>query len=292
MLSPALIWPHFDPQAAAGERFVQQRLKRAPSTVIEARSTLALVARALGIEAPPAAALARLAEGRSASPSWFLAEPVMLTPDRDRLLLRRLGEEELSPNEARALIETVHGHFPETELQLERAVDGHWYARLEGVDARPGFAVEAVAGAVIEATPEVFGVSAAGVRVLNELQMLWYEHSVNRARKEAGRLQANALWVWGGGALPAVVPRVRARVLAAQAPELSGLSQWLDLERREPDAALNEGIAPGLVAVIGAGEDALGQRWLTAFARQRGAFRLFGAGRMWDVPGRRFWQRW
>lgn len=292
MLSPALIWSRFDPESMAGEAAVRRRLKHTACTAIEARSTLALVARALGIEVPPAAALARLAEGLSANPAWFLAEPVMLSPDRDRLLLQKLGEDGLSPDEAREMIEAAHAHFPDDELRIERTGTGRWYARLGGIEARAGLTVEAAEGVSLAAMPEAFGVSLEGMRVLNELQMLWYEHPVNLARKQAGRPQANALWVWGGGALPPVAPRVQARVLAARATELNGLAQWLDLECRAPDVALTYGIAPGLVAVIGAGEDALGQRWLAAFARQRGAFRLFGAGRMRDVPGRRFWQRW
>ncbi|MGH8127973.1 MAG: hypothetical protein ACRETC_06345 [Gammaproteobacteria bacterium] len=292
MLSPVLIWPHFDPQTVAGERRVQRRLKHVSPTVIEAQSALALVSGVFGIDTPPAAALTRLAEGRPVGSAWFMAEPVILTPDRDRLLLRRLGEDGLSTSESRALIDTSHEHFPETELRLEWAGPGHWYARLDGAEPRSGLPAEMAEGTAIEATPGIFGVNADGMRVLNELQMLWYEHPVNRARQAAGRLQANALWVWGGGALPPAPPRVAARMLAARSAELDGLAQWLDLERREPDAALDKGIEPGLVAVIGAGEDTLGRRWLTAFARQRGAFRLFGAGRMWDVPRRRFWQRW
>lgn len=292
MLSPALIWPHFDPESAAGERAVQRRLKRASSTAIEARSTLALAAQALGIEVPPAAAMARLAAGRAPDPAWFMAEPVMLSPDRDRLLLQRLDEDGLSPDEARALVETMHEHFPEDELRLERTGTGQWYARFGGVEARAGLAVEAAEGVSLAVMPDTFGVSLEGMRVLNELQMLWFEHPVNLARKQAGRPQANALWVWGGGALPPVAPRVHAQVLAVRATQLNGLAQWLGLERREPDAALDEGVAPGLVVAVGADEDALGKRWLTAFARQRSAFRLFAAGRMWDVPCRRFWQRW
>ena len=292
MLSPVLIWPHFDPTSVAGERAVRRRLARARHTVIEARSTLALAALALGIEAPPAAALARLAEGCSTDSRWFLAEPVMLIPDRDRLLLRRLGGDGLSAAEAQALIGAAHKHFPASELRLERAAPGHWYARFGSAEARPGMAIEALGDAPIDVTPEAFGLSMDGVRRLNELQMLWYEHPVNRARKTAGRLQANALWVWGGGALPPVAPSVNARVLAAQAPELRGLAQWLHLEHRTPEAALAEGIAPGLLGAVGAGEEALGRRWMTALAGQRGLFRLFGSGRMWEVPGRVFWRHW
>jgi hypothetical protein len=292
MLSPVLIWPHFDPTTVVGERAVQRRLAPARHAVTEARSTLALAALALGIEAPPAAALTCIAEGRSTDPTWFLAEPVMLIPDRDRLLLRRLGGDGLSAAEAQALIGAAHEHFPAAELRLERAAPGHWYARFGSAEARAGLAPEGVEETPVDITPEIFGLSMEGVRELNELQMLWYEHSVNRVRREAGRLQANALWVWGGGALPPVVPSVNARVLAAQAQELRGLAQWLHLEHRMPETALVEGVEQGLMVAVGAGEEALGRRWLTALAGQRGRFLLFASGRMWEVPARAFWRHW
>jgi len=292
MLSPALIWPHFDPEAAAGERAIPRRLRRARPSPITAGSPLALAALALGIDAPPAAALTRLAEGRTTDSVAFLAEPVMLSPDRDRLLLQRLGEEPLNPSESQALIESAHGHFPENELRLERTGTGHWYARFGGVEARAGIAIEAAEGASITATPEAFGVSLQGMRVLNELQMLWFEHPVNVARKQAGRPQANALWVWGGGTLPSAPSGVEAHTLVADAPELAGLAQWLGVERRDPDVARIPVIEPGLVVALGPGADTTGRSWLDAFCRQRHAFRLFAAGRMWHVPGRHLWQRW
>ncbi len=292
MLSPVLIWPHFDPTTVVGERAVQRRLVRARHAVTEARSTLALAARVLGIEAPPAAALTCLAEGRATDPTWFLAEPVMLIPDRDRLLLRRLGGDRLSATEVQALIGAAHEHFPAAELRLERTKSGHWYAQFGSAEARMGLALEVAGETPIDITPDIFGLSMDGVRQLNELQMLWYEHPVNRVRREAGRLEANALWVWGGGALSPVVPSVDARVLAAQAPELRGLAQWLHLEHRTPETALTEGVGQGLMVAVGAGEEALGRRWLTALARQRSRFLLFASGRMWEVPARTFWRHW
>jgi hypothetical protein len=40
--------------------------------------------------------------------------------------------------------------------------------------------------------------------VLNELQMLLFEHPVNQAREARGELPVNSLWLWGGGSLPGV----------------------------------------------------------------------------------------
>jgi len=39
-------------------------------------------------------------------------------------------------------------------------------------------------------------------RLINEIQMVLAEHSVNRARREAGQPEANSLWLWGGGVMP------------------------------------------------------------------------------------------
>ena len=54
------------------------------------------------------------------------------------------------------------------------------------------------------------GVQGAELRRLGaEIEMWLHEHPVNRARSARGELEANALWLWGGGA-PAVICAVRA----------------------------------------------------------------------------------
>lgn len=292
MLPPALVWPQFDADEMAGIRRLRRRLKRARADSVEAHSLLELTARALGIETPPAAALARLGEGLAADPAWCLAEPVTLVPDRDRLMLRRLGPDALAADEARALVEAVHAHFPADELRLEPVEPGRWYARLGAAEPRAGIAPAAAEGVSLPATPVTFGVGREGLRVLNELQMLWFEHPVNRERKQSGRPQANALWLWGGGALPAPVPPVPARAVATGEVELKGLATWLGLERRDPANPEATPVEPGLVVAIDAGGGPAAPAWLEAFASRRQAFRVFAAGRAWTVPARRFWRRW
>ena len=290
MVTPALILPQFTPDAMADVRGARRRLKRTVSRETGTYSVLGMVADALGIAKPPAAALSRLGAGCAADPGWLLGEPVMLSPDRDRVVLHRLGADRPDAEETRALIVAAHAHFPASELLIEATQHGPWYVRMAGAQARAGIAVEAVTeGGNIGVMPDTFGVDRAGVRVLNELQMLWYEHPVNRARRDAGRLQPNALWVWGGGALPSPPSRVGARLLVAQSPELIGLAQWLGLERRDPGAVRQVQAERGVVMVCEAGNDALARSWLTAFLTGRQTFCVFAAGRRWDVPSRRFW---
>lgn len=292
MLSPALVWPQFDPHEMAENRGLRRRLQRAETGPLEGRSTLELTARALGIDAPPAAALTRLGEGLEPDAAWCLAEPVTLVPDRDRLMLRRLGRDALDANEARALVEAVHAHFPGHELRLEPAAQGRWYARLGDAEPRPGIAPAAAEGESLPATPETFGVGPAGLRVLNELQMLWFEHPVNLERKQSGRPQANALWLWGGGALPASAPAVRACAVVTDEAQVEGLARWLGLERRDAANPETIRVEPGLVVAIDANDGVGGRAWLEAFGSTGPAFRVFAAGRSWTVPARRFRRRW
>ncbi len=61
-------------------------------------------------------------------------------------------------------------------------------------------------------------------RLINEIQMVLAEHSVNRARREAGRPEVNTLWLWGGGVMPGS-RESRWRGVLGQADGLSGLAE-------------------------------------------------------------------
>lgn len=292
MVTPALVWPGFVAAEHAREARVRRRLAKAAETPLAAESPVNMVSALLGLPPVPEAALVRLAEGRDAAADGYLAEPVMLGPDRDRLLLRRLGGDALEAVEVEALVAAAHEHFGANELRIEPAAEGPWHVRLPGQAALPGMALAQAAALPVEASPEQFGVGIAGMRLLNELQMLWHAHPVNEARRAAGRLQANALWVWGGGELPPAPPVTGLRALAGEAPSLAGLAQWLGLPLMSPEAALEERDARGLVVAITAGEEDLGGRWLRRLAARRSGFELLGAGRRWQAGPRRLGWRW
>lgn len=293
MVTPTLIWPAFtqDEAALIGHR-ARRRLRRAGEETHGGRSALELAALALDLPALPAAALTRLAQGHKPVADEYLAEPVMLRPDRDRLSLHRLDYEALDDEEARELVQAAHAHFPEEELRIEPGED-IWRVRLPGAVARKGLPVERARATLLRPLPEEFGVDVRGMRALNELQMLWYAHPVNEARRSQGRAEANALWVWGGGGLPETVPAPgEVKAIAASEAVFAGLAKWLDLPLEPPAAALEQaGIADYLV-VIAAGETGLGRRWLERLLGRRGGFRLLTAGSASNVPARGLLQRW
>lgn len=270
----------------------RRRFNRAREDRQAERSSLELVARVLDVPLLPAAALARLAQGRKPEEGGYLAEPVMLRPDRDRLSLHRLGEECLDEPEKQALVQAAHAHFPADELRIEVG-EGVWYARLPGREPKRGLPVEQAQGMLLNPLPEQFGVDVGGMRVLNELQMLWYSHPVNEARRSQGRAEVNALWVWGGGRLPEVVPRAAGlQAIAADGPVMTGLAKWMGLPLENPRAMVEQTDSGTCLVVIDAGDIELGLQWLKRYLGRQHEFQLLASGCAWSVPARGLPWRW
>ncbi|MDN5865568.1 MAG: hypothetical protein L0I62_10235 [Gammaproteobacteria bacterium] len=288
MLSPALVWPGLDAGAAAAGKRLPRRFKRAEKRALPRRDPVGLAAKAMGIEPPPAGALARLADGLEAGQrDWFCAEPVMWVAGRDSLRMFKLDDARLDAGEADALIKAARAHFGD-RLLLERGASGRWYAALEGVHAVRTEPVDTALGQAITPQSLEEGPDAGRLRAfLNELQMLWHEHPVNEARRNAGQPVANALWLWGCGRLPAKPSLDDAPRLRADEPLVRALAQWLGLECRPLEDTSTTRSMSDLLVVVGPGDDARGEAWLGAFASFRGAWRLFVADCEWRLPVRR-----
>lgn len=164
---------------------------------------------------------------------WICADPVHLRVDRDRLVLADASVLDLRRDEADALCDSLNRHFSDVMTLLPVQPD-RWYARL---NAMPDMAttplLPAVGGVLDSCMPE--GRDGGRWRaVINEAQMLIFEHPVNLAREAAGKPVANGVWFWGAGSLrpdsteasggQACVPAPLAW-LAADMPLARGLAQ-------------------------------------------------------------------
>ncbi len=118
------------------------------------------------------------------------AHPVHYRADRDRLLLFALPP--LPEDEAAALADTFNQHFGDRALALHPGapwlVQGPQlkdtrFVPLSEVDGRP------LDGALPEGAGGPFWQG-----VLNETQMLFFDHPVNQARQARGELEVNGLW--------------------------------------------------------------------------------------------------
>jgi hypothetical protein len=134
---------------------------------------------------------------RDNSPVW-LAELVHVSPSRDGAALQPAGELAITPEQSVALFESAQGLFAGTGFTLHTDSTERWRIELPA-----GFAPPC-------ASPTLVGISSVNDwwpqdiaarpwrRLVNELQMLWFEHPVNQARYLKGQVPINSLWLFGG----------------------------------------------------------------------------------------------
>ncbi|MDP2830360.1 MAG: hypothetical protein Q8O37_17370 [Sulfuricellaceae bacterium] len=151
----------------------------------------------------PIAPLSLLAEGIAPEgAAWMRADPIFLTVERDQLILAEASSLPIDEQEAQALIDTLNRHFSEDGLEFVAASPKSWYLRLSRLPAIETHSLHATAGQNIHPFLPT-GPDARQFRsLLNEAQMLLFEHPVNLAREQRGLPPVNSVWLWGAGTLP------------------------------------------------------------------------------------------
>lgn len=174
----------------------------------------------------PAGALAALdAAGGAALGPCLRADPANVTITPDAAVVRDPGELALSAEEAASLAETLNQElFTEDGARLEVLGPGLWVLHLPASPAIRTAPLEAWIGADARGGLATGPEGAAWHRLSNEVQMVLASHPVNQRRREAGWLEVNTLWFWGGGSLPGSASPLWA-VAWGQAPLLPGLSR-------------------------------------------------------------------
>ncbi len=153
----------------------------------------------------PAAPFGALADGiETGNACWLRADPVHLAVERDQLILTESSTFALSRAESDSLIKTLNLHFSVDGLHFSASHPSRWYLRLEHAPAVATQNLYQVAGHNIHKYlprgPEELRWRA----LINEVQMLLFEHPVNVARENRGEAPINSIWPWGGGILPAI----------------------------------------------------------------------------------------
>lgn len=130
---------------------------------------------------------------------WLRVDPVQMIPDRDTLVVIPGEDLGIEDEEATALVEAFNEHFAQDKVMLEMGSNLRWYIRiLQPVDVQTR-ALDSVAyQSVQEAMPEG-NASAYWRQLMNEVQMLFFAHPVNEARRMQGMPEVNGVWVWGEG---------------------------------------------------------------------------------------------
>ena len=219
-------------------------------------------------------------------PPLWLAQLVHVAPARDGAALVPASELEIRPEESAALFDSAAEYFPDSGFSMAPFDTTHWQVT-PPEDYRPTCASPALVS--ITSVNDWWTQDTEGRpwrRLVNELQMLWFDHPVNQERESRGLRPVNSLWLYGG-ASPSRLGTAGAaaaepfRVLRAlQGPALvQDWGSWLqELERLEQEEFTALKTMPRLVLT---GSERIVE--LTP-ARQGFFARLLG--------GKQDWRRW
>lgn len=152
------------------------------------------------------------------------ADPVHLRADRSRLLLFDAAQLRIAPEETQALAEAFNRHYLTEGLRLEFPLPTRGYLHLPRQPALRTTPLAQAIGRDVDAQLPTGPEARDWHRFLNEVQMLFHDHPVNRARESRGLPSINSLWLWGGGRPLAATASDWQHVWCAD-PVLNGLAR-------------------------------------------------------------------
>lgn len=248
LVLPGLVWPSAQARGLATDLQLPALATLLTHARVSSAAALGLedwLGRQFGLaaEGMPHAALRRLGEDDLAPPEpgshWLNADPVHLHFAREHLLLADASSHQIGMADARKLVAALNEVFGDIG-QFEMATPERWYLRLAQPASGRFFPLgDAVGRPVAHFLPEGEG-ARAWQQVMNEAQIVLFNHPINQAREAEGRPTANSVWLWGNGELPTSVASPAARLMGAH-PLLRGLARAAKLDSAPFDiAALNE----------------------------------------------------
>ncbi len=133
---------------------------------------------------------------------WLCADPVNLVVQRDSVRLDRIVND-LDVADAAALIAALNAHFSGDGLRFHAPEPQRWLVKIDQpqhIETSP--ADVALGKEVLPFLPR--GPDGARWRGWqNEMQMLLFDHPINRDRESSRRPTVNSVWLWGGGVFEA-----------------------------------------------------------------------------------------
>ena len=137
---------------------------------------------------------------------WIRADPVHLRIEQNHIMLADSEAFEISKEEATQIVHDInknlgsHHNFTLLPLHPHR-----WYIRLPRAAEIQTYTLGQVTCMNINNFLPTGKESMIWHKIINEIQMLLYEHPVNQPRESLGKLTINSLWFWGGGTMPQLI---------------------------------------------------------------------------------------
>jgi hypothetical protein len=196
----------------------------------------ALLCRELGIgrqqDWPVAPISLVQAGGQPGNDYWLRADPVHVRIERDQLILCEIPEP--GPEEAKMLCDALSAHFGEA-FSPQPIRPGAWVVR---ITTRPDITTTPLPQAAAQHIDPLLpagGDSLPWRKLLNEVQMLLFNHPLNQARELRGEPVINSVWLWGGGCLPIIGEKFD-RPVYCNNPDWRALAEYSGAEiRKLPD---------------------------------------------------------
>lgn len=158
---------------------------------------------------------------------WLRADPVLLRPTLDNLILFPGNHLAITQAEAEALVSTLNHLFAEDGLTFYAPTSERWYVHCQHVPAATFTELQYVLGRQIDGFLPTGKHALLWHRYLNEIQMLFYTHPVNEARSLAKQQMISSLWFWGGGYYPWPPQPVQPYTIYSDAQEICWQAQAL-----------------------------------------------------------------
>jgi hypothetical protein len=151
---------------------------------------------------PLGAGLGPLRADQDAAPGEkvWVADLAHVALGTDRASLVPAEALDLTAAEGAALYEAARPLFGGTPFQATALQPHRWRMQLPDSMSLPTASPAAVMGHPMDAWWNQDVAARPWRRLLNEIQMTWYEHPVNAGREARGQLPVNAVWLYGGAA--------------------------------------------------------------------------------------------
>jgi len=200
-------------------------------------------------EAPLAAHMLLADGGTPGTATWACVEPVHIQIARDHLVLIDPDALALQADEAARLLAEARPLVEELGLTLVAPNPLRWYLSGAAIAGLVSASPLRASGRSVEIWLPQTADPASGqgsrrspfwMKLQNEVQMAWFEHPVNEAREQGGRLTANSIWLHSQGALAPLqqpftevwsnAPATRGLALASQATCAALPESWHEMQ--------------------------------------------------------------
>ncbi|MBY0571736.1 MAG: hypothetical protein K2P61_10655 [Burkholderiaceae bacterium] len=129
---------------------------------------------------------------------WFTLQPVHIHIARDHLVLTDQRRLDISEQESRVLFEIAKTATDEAGMTLQYGDASTWFLRADGWTGLKTASTDAACGHNVDIWMPDGEHARAWRKLQNEIQMMWFAHTLNDEREAQGKKTINSVWLSGG----------------------------------------------------------------------------------------------